>query len=210
MILFLMSPLHMAFIRLRFKRQLIITSLLFVVSLFLHRPVHDLLIFQAVVYFTPVYLMGIMCSEKKEVIYTKFQGKELYFLGSAIGLAMLQAYQGEVGNYSKSPMLYDGIDLMLIQKVALCFFFMVWLHRYERVNSKVLSVLASTSFAIYFTHGYFITFVRQIKPIVGIGIIESPWLWYPFVTIGMMVLCLLSALMVKKLLPNYSRYLIGY
>ncbi len=210
MILFLMSPLHMAFIRLSFNRQRLITFLLFVVSLFLHRPVHDLLIMQAVVYFTPVYLLGIICSQKKAVIYDRLEGREFFFLSCAIALAMMQAAYGLSGNYNKPPLAYAGIDLMLIQKVSLCFFFMVWLHRFEYTSSKVMSVLASTSFAIYFTHGYFITFIRQLKPMVGFGIIESPWIWYPFVTVGMVGVCLLLTLTVKKLLPNYSRYIIGY
>lgn len=209
MILFLMSPLHIAFIRLRFKQQLLITGLLFVVSVFLHRPVDDILIFQAVVYFMPVYLLGIMCSQKRDVIYARLKNKEFYFLGFAVAIATLQALIGQVGNYQKPPLLYQGLDLMMIQKVALCFFFIVWLHRYETLNSKFISALASTSFAIYFTHGFLMIFINGVKKVAGISI-ESPWLWYPFVTVGLIVVSLVLALALKKLLPNHSRYIIGY
>ena len=209
MILFLMSPLHTGFIRLRFKQQALITSLLFVVSLFLHRPVDDIFILQSVVYFTPVYLLGIMASEKKEVIYSKLQNKEMYLLLIAIALAVLQAALGRFSSYQKPPMLYDGLDIMLLQKIALCFFFMVWLHRFEHVNSKYINVLASTSFAIYFTHGFFMQIIRTVVAAFDIEF-YSPWLWYVPITLGMILTCLLVALCLKKLLPNHSRYIIGY
>ena len=209
MILFLLSPLHIAFIRLRFKWQMGITGLLFVVSLFLHRPVDDILILQSVVYFTPIYLLGIMSSEKKETIYAKLQGKEIYPLLIAIALAALQAALGKFSSYQKPPMLYDGIDIMLLQKVALCFFFMAWLHRFEHVNSKYINILASTSFAIYFMHGFIMYIIQMGIDVLNIEF-ASPWIWHPVVTISMMAVCLLLAIATKKLLPNYSRYIIGY
>ena len=209
MILFALSPLHMGFIELRFRWQALITGIGFTISLFLHRPVDDILILQSVVYFMPVYLLGIMASEKKTVIYAKLKNKEIYLLLTAIALAVLQAALGRFSSYQKPPMVYDGIDIMLFQKVALCFFFMVWLHRFEHVNSKYINVLASTSFAIYFTHGFFMQIVRAAVAAFDIEF-YSPWLWYPVVTLGMIGACLLVAISLKKLLPNHSRYIIGY
>lgn len=209
MILFLLSPLHMAFIRLRFKWQMMITGLLFTVSFFLHRPVDDILITQSVVYFMPVYLLGIMSSEKKDAIYAKLKGKEIYLLLGAIALATLQAALGRFSSYQKPPMLYDGIDIMLLQKIALCFFFMVWLHRFEHVSSKYINALASTSFAIYFTHGFVMQVIRGVVDAFDIEF-SSPWAWYPLITIGMIAFCLLLAVGFKRLMPNYSRYIIGY
>ncbi len=209
MLLFLMSPLHVAFIKLRFNYQMMITLFLFVLSLFIHRPVDDIFILQALAYFMPVYLLGIMCSERKETIYDRLQGKEIYFLLGAIALAFFQAAIGEIGNYHKPFLAFQGLDLMVFQKVALCFFFMVWLHRFENLNSKYINALASTSFAIYFTHGFLMLLIRSFRRVVGITV-ESPWLWYPFITIGMIVTCLVLALVMKKLLPNHSRYIIGY
>jgi hypothetical protein len=209
MIVFLMSPLHMAFIRLSLKSQLLITFPLFIVSLFIHRPVDDIFILQAVAYFSPVYLIGIMCSEKKEAIYSTLKNKELHVLLFVIALAVFQAALGRFGSYQKAPMIYEGIDIMLIQKVALCIFFMVWLHRFENVNPKVINILASTSFAIYFTHGFFMSVIRQATAFLSINI-ENPWLWYPFMTVGMILISLVLALSIKRLVPNYSRYIIGY
>ncbi len=199
----------MGFINLKIKQQLWIAFLLIVVSLFLHRPVNDMLILQSVVYFTPVYLIGILCSERREFIYAKLKNKEVYLLAIAIGLAALQAAFGRVGSYQKAPFLYLGIDILLFQKLALCLFFMVWLHRFEAFTFKPLNVIASTSFAIYFTHVLILPHMAKIQNLPNLGT-SSPWLIYPFVTVGTILCALGFAVTVKKLLPNHSRYLIGY
>ena len=209
MLLFLMSPLHIAFIKLSFKWQSLITFLLFVVALFLHRPVENILIVQSVVYFTPVYLFGIMCSEHQTDIYAKLKSKEIYLLLLAILIAVFQVSTGHTGSYEKPPFAYNGIDLMLIQKMLLCLFFMVWLHRFENVKSKYINILASASFAIYFMHGFFTLVGYKLFSMFDFTI-ESPWRWYPIVTISVILSCILLALGLKRLIPNYSRYIIGY
>lgn len=209
MVVFLMSPLHVAFIRLSLKQQKLITFVLFIVALFLHRPVENILILQSVVYFTPVYLFGIMCSEQRAAIYSRLKNKEIYVLALAISIAVLQVTLGHTGSYEKPPFVYAGIDLMLIQKVLLCLFFMVWLHRFEDVQSKYIGVLASASFAVYFTHGFFTLVGYKLLSMFSYTI-ERSWIWYPFITAGVIVSCLVLAGIVKKLIPNYSRYIIGY
>ncbi len=209
MMTFLISPLHVAFIKMKTKYQILITFVLFVVSLFLHRPTDEILIAQAVVYFSSVYLLGIICSQKREFIYAKLKNTEIYFLGFAIIAAYVQAVLGSTGGYYKSPLAYGGLDIMLLQKVSLCFFFMVWLHRFEHLNPKYLNAIASTSFAIYFTHGFVMSVINKAREILGISI-DSPWLWYPFITVGVILACTLLAIALKRLLPNYSRYIIGY
>ncbi|MGB7247291.1 MAG: acyltransferase [Phormidesmis sp.] len=209
MLIFLLSPLHVAFIKLRIRNQLMITFLLFVVSVFLHRPSGNIFILQSVVYFMPVYLFGMICSQKKDFIYKRLANKEIYLLLVAVALATLQSMAGRLGNYQKPPMLYDGLDLMMIQKVVLSLFFMVWLHRFEHINSKLINTLASTSFAIYFLHSFMLWGFEALRISLGIGI-GRPWLWYPLVTVGMVLVCIAIALCIKQLLSKRSRYLIGY
>lgn len=209
MLIFLMSPLHVAFIKLPIKTQTLITFLLFIVALFLQRPVDEILLPQAVVYFTPVYLFGIMCSERKEIIYSKFNNKEIYILLLAVSVAVLEVSLGHTGSYIKPPFIYGGIDLMLVQKALLCLFFMVWLHRFENVKSAAINLLAAASFAVYFMHSYFMLVGYKLFDLFGITI-ERHWVWYPVLTATVILACLMLALGVKKLIPNYSRYIIGY
>ena len=83
-------------------------------------------------------------------------------------------------------------------------------HLEPHLLSQATHGLRRARLAIYFTHDYLLSIIRSVKPMVGIGIVQSPWLWYLFVTGGMILACLALALLFKKLLPDYSRYVIGY
>ena len=128
LIIFLLSPLFIRFIKLNFKAQILITILLLICSIFMHRGIESnaFSVFQNVLFFTPIYLFGIISSEKKDVIYVKLKKREFYILSIALTLAIYQAYIGELGNYQKSPFIYGGVDLMIVQKILLCLFFMVF------------------------------------------------------------------------------------
>ena len=64
-------------------------------------------------------MFGIIFSEKKDVIYSKFSGKEFYILIVVFALAIFEVFTGAFGNYHKAPFTYGGIDLMIIQKIIL-------------------------------------------------------------------------------------------
>ena len=210
MLVFLMSPLHIAFINLRLKQQLLVTFLLTVVSLFLHRPIHNILILQAVVYFTPVYLVGILCSENRDLLYQRLKNKEIYLLLAAIALAAFESVLGERGIYFKEPFLYGGIDIMLLQKLVLCLFFMVWLHRFEQVNLKLLDVIAATSFAIYFIHMFPLLTMGKLQALLLQLSMGFPWILFLVSTIATVLFSVGLAITVRKLVPDKSRYIIGY
>ncbi|MGD1895399.1 MAG: acyltransferase [Phormidesmis sp.] len=209
MLVFLMSPLHIGFIGLKLKHRLIITLLLTVISLFMHRPVHNGIILQSLIYFTPVYLIGIICSQQRENVYAFFKNKEIYLLIIAVVLAAIQAAQGDVSNYRKPPFVYGGIDTMLLQKTALCFFFMVWLHRFEAVNARLLNLIAATSFAIYFLHMWMLKGLSRVVVRLDVSAI-SPWFLYLVLVAVTVLLSVGIALTLKKILHKNSRYIIGY
>lgn len=77
--IFLFSPVFIYFIRLKTQYQIVISLILSIVSAFMHRPLHNISIIQSVIYFTPVYMIGILCSMQKEYIYEKLKGKNTYF-----------------------------------------------------------------------------------------------------------------------------------
>lgn len=209
MVMFFISPLHIGFIELKLRHRVLITLLLTVASVFMHRPVDNALLLQSVVYFTPVYLIGILCSQQKETIYTTFKNKEAYLLLVAVALATIQAIQGDISNYRKPPFAYNGLDLLLLQKIALCFFFMVWLHRFETVTSKPLKLIASTSFAIYFLHMWMLKALSRIVVRVE-AVAVSPWILYALLVAMTVALSVGIAIALKKLLQKKSRYLTGY
>lgn len=210
MVMFFLAPLHNAFIRLARTPQLVIMLSLFAVALFMHRPLGNLWVLQSIVYFSPVYLMGIMCSINREKIYTSLQNKEFLLLSCALGFAILQTLTSDtVGTYYKEPFGYNGIDLMLCQNFFFCLFFMAWLHRFEGTRHRFLEILAATSFTIFFMHPYCLMIVK--KSIAALSIdLAYPWIALALFVSAVIGMCAAGALLMKKVMPKYSRYLTGY
>ena len=202
MVVFWMSPVHVRFAKLNTAKQIYIIGFLSLISLVMHRPVEQIGVIQNVVYFTPVYLAGMLCSQHKETIYDYFIGKEWILLLTAIFIAFVEHESGAFGNYSKPPFQWGGIELMFIQKSFLSVFFMVWLHRFESRKSKTLNLLAATSFPIFFMHPIIIygLFRYKIAPDEA-----DSWILY-FLLTGLIIsgsIC--GALIMRKLTPQLSK-----
>jgi len=207
--LFLFYRLHIRFIELKPRHQLLLLGFLFIISLFVHRPLTLLGAPQSVVYFTAPYLLGVFCSKHKEDIYTKLKGKEFVLAISVLGLAIFQTFLGDYGSYEKEAFTYGGIDIMLIQKSIFCIFFMVFLYRFEHVKNKFINLLANTSFAIFFLHGYVLRALSLLKSHFEVTI-EYPWAGILILTIAIVLFGMLVAIIIKKISPKYSKYLTGY
>lgn len=218
MITFSMAPLHVKFARQSTFIQLIIITSFLAVSALLHRPKDNFYVLQSVLYFFPVYLIGIFCSIHKEKIYNLMYGREVYLLLIAIYLAAFEGLIGMQGNYHKNAFALNGIDIMLFQKIILSLFFMVWLHRFEKTSSKIMEVFASTSFSIFFLHGYLIAITEKEFRHLGINSLNQlfnepqvySWLNLVLIVLVYVIICSIIAIGINKLIPKYSRYLIGY
>jgi len=208
MAMFILSPVFIWFIKIDTRNKIYILAFLSVVSLFMHRPVNNWSITQSVIYFFPVYMFGILCSMKKEYIYEKFKGKDFHLLGCVIFLAVLQAiFFDACGNLQKKPFEFNWIDIAYVQKQILCVYFMVFLHKYEHVDSSLLKTLAASSFAIYFLHGWIIYLISTVqsyyKPFYGphLLLILLPFVIWASYSV---------AKRVKKAFPEKSRMIIGW
>lgn len=208
LILFLASPLFLRFITLQRRTQVILTGSLLLCAAVVQRPINNIQVFQSVVFFLPVYLFGILCSLERKRIYAVLADKTVLLGLGVVGLSMLQScfYMG-AGSYHKAPFVWHFLDINIFQKLLLCLLCMVFLHRYEDRESKLLSTLATSSFAIFFIHGWVIK---------GLGLIK-PWLpfagglWFLPVTAGMVILCsYVLAVLIKKRFNKHSTLLIGW
>jgi surface polysaccharide O-acyltransferase-like enzyme len=214
MIVFVMSSTFVRFIKLRLKPQIIIALFLLICSVFIHKALEGeeynmLSVFQNVFYFLPIYLLGIISSEKKDILYSKIKGKEFYILCIALSLAVIQAYIGELGNYHKDPFTFGGIDLMIIQKILLCLFFMIFLNRFENYKLRFLEIIAANSFGVFFTHGIVIAFIQVLKGKLDFSFTSNSFITYCMVAFLVIFLSLITTLFIKRIFPNYSRYLVG-
>lgn len=208
MAMFIISPVFIWFIHCTLKNKIYLICILTVISLFMHRPVNNWSIIQSVIYFSPVYMFGILCSMEREWIYEKFSGKDHYLFFIVLILVILQAsIMSTSGNLQKNPFDYNGIDISFLQKNMLCLFFMVFLHRFEDREFMLLKNLAVSSFSIYFLHGWFILLIWQGREyyekydgLHTLPLFTAFVVWISYVT----------AVRIKKIFPNKSRMLIGW
>lgn len=213
LIMAVMSPLHVAFIKLKLKQQLIIFSVLLIIASFVQRPYTRTFVFQAiqaVVYFTPLYLMGMICAIHKNRIYALLKGKEIYLLTIVVLFVVLQTNMGHVGLYKNQFLTYNGVDMLVFKMVFVCLFFMVWLHRFEHFKSRIIDNIANTSFAIYFLHVYVLKLIFVIKYHFNLSFEDYSVLVYAIIIALLVGVSMLIAITTNKLFPNHSFMLIGY
>lgn len=213
MVMFLMSPAFVAFIKARSTVRWSVFALFLTVSLALHRPVLNLSVMQSVVYFIPVYLAGILASIHKERIYAVFHRREGYLLAGVLALALLQAvFVATDGNFHKPPFELAGLDVLLVQKLVLCLFLMVFLHRFEHIPSPALDKLAEGSFAIFFIHPFIVLGIEKtsLPSMVADLLPDLPLLRLAVMTSMVIAVSLLIALLIKKLFRQHSRIIVGW
>lgn len=211
MIVFLMSPLFIKFLKLPIRIQILITLLLLVGSVLLHRGTNRELysVLQNVVYFIPVYTLGMVVSQKRDYLYTAFRGKDFLFFILAVGFALFQAFSATQGNFRKDPFVFGGIDLMILQKILLSLFFVLWLNRFERVKDKWIDRFAIHSFGIFFIQGIIIWIIKLIKDHYHVSFEHNSFLIYLVVGSGILTTSLIVTVIIKKLLPVHGKYLVG-
>lgn len=212
MIIFLISPIFMAYIQLSLVARLSIMLILLGFSaFFVHRPILNMSPIHSVIYYIPVYLLGINCSINREKFHSFIQGKTLVFGITVIVLAILQSlYFDSRGALSKADIFsYGGIDINIFQKIALCFFCLSLLHRYENKSIPALKHLASSSFAIYFLHTWVLHIFNHFHPFKLFANVPEFIVWLGII-LCTVIISMLIAYAVKAVLKHNSRYVIGW
>lgn len=210
-IIFLLSPLFVRFIRTNIRMQIALILLTLSIALLIHRPLNNINIFQAVLYFSPVYLLGIFSSIYKDYIYKIISGREYVLLFIAIFLAVFQAiFYSHFGSFDKEPFEFNGIDIMLLQKISLTLFFVIFLHRFENVNCPALNFLAKVSFPIFFLNPFVIKTITHLnKFLPDISASHGGILFWGLSAMLVAGCSAIIAVTIKKFLPKYSVFLIG-
>lgn len=211
MLTFLVSPLHIKFINIPVKKQTICLVILLIISTLLHRPLYNLNPIQAFGYFSSVYFLGIYCSIHKNRIYNILKGKDVYLLIPILGLAAFQAWKlPSIALFAKPAFKLSYPDLLFLQKIILCFFYMVLLHRFESVYFKSLDYVARASFAIFYLHCFVILLFERIFKSFEIDFTGNVFIWM-LTTALIIYFSYLLAVLLKKIIPvGKSRFLIGW
>jgi len=208
-LLFLLTPLFNYYISLKNKSKLYLLIFLSIFPFFSGRP-SDANIFHEFLYFCPFYLLGIYVSMNREFLFRFLNGHYTLFLVLMLFFVFLQIFfTGVVGNLRKDLIFsFEGIDLVFIQKIMMCLFFVGWIGSSKIKDSKFLRMLADMSFGVFFIHGIVLLLQKEIGyyevVIISGGIYGS----LNFLIV--MGISLFVVYVTKRVLGRNSRFLIGY
>jgi len=211
MIIFLLSPLFIKYINLPTNKQVIIFLLLLILSMIVHRPTKNINPLHSVIYFTPIYLLGIIVSINAKKVTDLIKNRALLLLSLAVTISLVQVlFYGTHENFHKDEIFsFESIDIIIIQKIFLIFFFLSILYKVNEINIQILKFLASISFSIFFLHPWVIFFNNYYS-------LTDYWRFLPgFFIFALnanftLIVSILLTLSIKKILHNKSKYLIGY
>ncbi|MGF1541677.1 MAG: acyltransferase family protein [Pleurocapsa sp.] len=207
-LLFAISPLIITLVKNNYLLKAICFFL--AISLTIHRPVDNINTIHSLIYFLPVYLLGIYSSINQQKIYSYLKNKRIAILLIAIALGFVQVYLfKETGNFHKDIFTIDVPDINLIQKLLLCFLFMSILDDYETSDLPSLKKTAETSFAIYFIHPWVIDIIISLTKRFNLDY-QGNLLTLIVSTSIVLIISIAIAMGIKRVLSKNSRYLIGW
>jgi len=211
MIIFALSPVFIKQIQLPIKVQVWLFIVLLGISTFVHRPAHNLSPLHSVVYFFPVYMLGIICSIEKVRVFTFLEGKRV-ILGLSVVLmsaAQILIYNS-YGNFHKDTLFsYQGVDMIILQKILMCFFLLSVMQKYENKDIPFLKYIASASFAIYFIHPWILYFFDYLSVFERFNFLSSlPG--FLVTALFVIIISLAIAEICKWLFSSKSRFVIGW
>ena len=208
MAMFALSPIHRWFATLPAKVQVTAVGTMLGIASITQRPINNIGIPQLLIYFTPVYLAGVSAAVHRQHLMAILSRHHVKLLIGAVGLAIAQATLAtNTGSYHRAFGSIGNIDLQLIQKILMCGWLLYALQWFDRHESKVIGLLAASSFAVFFLHPYVLdiwlrtwklhAFLRGGAALpIAVAIIH-----------GVSILC---ALGIRKIAGKRSRYLIGW
>jgi surface polysaccharide O-acyltransferase-like enzyme len=156
-------------------------------------------------------MLGIMCSIEKVQVFKFLEGKSAILGLSVVLLSVAQILiYNRYGNFHKETLFfYEGIDMMLLQKILMCFFLLSVIQKFENKDIPFLKYIASASFAIYFIHSWILYFFDYLSVFERFNFL--PGVLDSVVTLSsVMVLSLAIAAIIKWAFPNQSRFVIGW
>ena len=211
LIIFTLSPLFIRYIKLSTVYRNYTFLILLFAAMFIHRPAGNLSPLHSVLYFMPIYMLGIICSIHRDTVIDCIKGKSMIIGLVVLFLSVTQVlfFEGH-GNFHKNEIFsYGGIDIMIIQKIAMCFFFLSILQKYENSNIPVLKLLASSSFAIFFIHPWILEIFSKTGVISFLNFL--PEMGTFLITVPLVLISsLLVAYITKLVLKKNSRYVVGW
>jgi hypothetical protein len=212
MVVFALSHIFIKFIKIKSSIQLPFISILLIISTLIHRTAANSIfsIFQNTLYFSPVYLLGMYVSINFNTFYEMLKGQEFYFLATAIIIAFIQSGVEIIEKYRElSTLILEKFDLMIIQKILLSIFFVLFLSRFENKKIKLIDLFAENSFGIFFIHGICIWIFNAILFKFKISLFSNSTSLFFGLSTFILIISLAITMLIRKVFPRNSKYIIG-
>jgi probable poly-beta-1,6-N-acetyl-D-glucosamine export protein len=218
MVMFVLSPLFMLLIKLSTRVQVILFIILLAISTVVHRPILDVTIshsllstIHSVLYYLPVYWLGILCSMHKETVFKFVENKAILIAILTVLFAALQVliYDSFANSHKAEIFSYSHIDFMIIQKVLMCFFMLSVLQRIEKKTIAPLHYIAEATFAIYLLHPWVMHFLIEKNAFNPLYILPGIVVFI-LTTVIAIVLSLVVAHLVRLVFRTKSAHIIGW
>jgi hypothetical protein len=180
-------------------------------SMLIHRRYESnvFALFNNVIYFTPVYLLGIFVSKNINFFYSKLNGKEFYLLIIIFLIVIIQLQQGKLENISElGEINIWNIDLMIIQKSIISLLLIIYFNKFEHKEIKLLNLFAVNSYGIFFIHGNIIWLLNVFILKTQIKYVTNSIFIFFISAIIVLSASLLTTLVIKKKFKK-SKYIIG-
>jgi peptidoglycan/LPS O-acetylase OafA/YrhL len=209
MIVFAISPVFIKFIELNRNSQISIFFALTLLSMYVQRPMYNMNPIHSVIYFLPFYLFGILYSQSKSFLDRCFSSKVFLLAAIVVSISFLKVSLGQSdGNLYKNLWAWNGLDLMVLQKLFLILFLVALCQKLEIFRLSLLCYIADISFAIYFLHPWVLwVLIYQEKVIADI---QHGLLGVVVIFLVTSIISIIIANLVKLALKEKSRYIIGW
>ncbi len=213
-VVFLASPLFDRFIELDRPRRFLILALSLVVAFLVHRPYEGLNPFHSFVYFTNVYLFGILfCEYRKVWLPPLMRPGILLALGLAVVVVAVVEYSvlhkvTDLERLASDGWRPLGFDLMIVQKYLAILFLVGVLARWGHLVRGPLSWIAEISFGLYFLHGFVLAGLTHL-PTSAMLDTGSSLMNFPLLAGASILLTIGVTSALKYVLGRASRSMIG-
>lgn len=209
-VLYLMAPALLWLMKQRWSSWLI--PPLFILASFIHRPLHQTMLRQTVVYFLPVYLFGMWVSLNMTQVMAWTRRYRWWAVAVALGIVAFEVCTRQRPGAIESARPFStemGVfDLNNYMKLLLSLVVLEALQRCPKWLAKGLDPLARLSFGIFFVHFYWLYFARDLRPMFDIHWPGTPWMLV-LITGLTLIVSVAFVELVRRLSGRWSRYLVG-
>lgn len=211
MLIFLLSPVFNAYIRLanNVRIQILVVSLL--LAMVVHRPFYNLNPLQSVIYYLPIYLLGINYSLNRVQATEALNQKAPFMFLVVILLSCIHVKLSmEKSGFSYVEYMPTGpVDLLLLQKIFICFLLLAMLNKLQHVEVKLLKLISASSFAIYFLHFGLFKVMYKLD-FFTVFDFAPPILKWIFTIFSVVFASVFIAYLIRLVLKEKSKYIVGW